>query len=174
MRKEGVNPDAVISIVRVYSGNLEDAPTLTHFFFPHWWVVFRDSDGNWWSAERVGPPLLQRVDSRHDGKFWRKNLSRTTCQQRQGGGVGITTMMKTFGSSRRTMKDLVEWLDGESSIEYDPVVKNSQDFGDDLCKFLTGIGVLHISTKSTIVGALTCIPLAPLWKIGNFLRGAFN
>jgi hypothetical protein len=173
MTTEGINPNATIGRVRVYAGNLDGVPTITHFYFAHWWVVFVDSDGHWWSAENVGAPLLQRVDDRHDGKYFRKDVGKTQVKPRAT-GIEITTKMNTLGKKRRTMRELVDWLDGRSCHRYDVAFDNCQDFGADLCEFLTGIGVLHTSTKTTTIGMMACVPLAPLWKIGNLIRGALN
>jgi hypothetical protein len=45
----------------------------THFVFGHWWVIMRASEGNYWTAENVGAPLLQRADRFSDRALGRES-----------------------------------------------------------------------------------------------------
>jgi hypothetical protein len=170
---EGINPDAVIQKVRVYSGDLEGVPQLTHFFFAHWWLKLGDSEGHWWAAENVGTPLLQRTWSRYGAKYWRKDVA-TTQFARRSISVAITRKMKTDGRNRRRMRELLGWLLERSALDYHAAEQNCQHFGSDLCHFLTGIGVLHTDTANPVTGAVACIPLSPFWWALNVARGALN
>jgi hypothetical protein len=170
IQDEDINPDAIIREIGVYASNLEDAPG-THFVVAHWWVVFRDNDWNWWSAEHVGGVLLQRVDSKKDGKDYRKDIERTRYESR---GTFITTKLETAAANHRTMKELIDWVGWRSRASYDWLESNCQNFADNLAEYLSGIGVLHTPTSWGAAALAVAVPLAPFWKIGNVVRGLFN
>jgi hypothetical protein len=63
------------------------------------------------------------------------------------------------------MKDLSDWLQQRSSVKHRVVFSNCQDFGDDLCTFLMGIGVLHTNATLGFVDVVGAVALARPSKI---------
>jgi hypothetical protein len=168
LKREGINRTARVREVLIYSGNLENFPALTHFVIAHWWVLFQDSDGNWWSAENAGLVLLQRIDHEMDTAGWRKGIWSTKCTQRPG--IMHTIPMRTSGNMDKSMEEVVEWMFRRSMVPYRPLTSNCQKFANDLMVYLSGIRVTRTPLLLAFVGPL----LAPLWKISNTVRGSAN
>jgi hypothetical protein len=167
LEHEGINREARIREVQVYSGNTQTDLTLTHFVVAHWWVVFQDDDGHWWSAENVGSLLLQRLDSQRDGKCRRKAIWQTQVLERPG---FVTIPLKTRGAQSRKMEELIEWMLQQSKIHYDLITNNCQRFGSELTKYLAGISVAHTPALIAPIGPV----FVPMWKSVNYVRGFVN
>jgi hypothetical protein len=159
--------DATVRDIWVYSSNLDKDYCPTHFIITHWWVIVRDDEGNYWSIENVGAPLVQRVDDLEDGQHHRKGCEETDTAER---GTIISEMFHTKSLFSRTMTDVIEWCIARRDQKYDFAFNNCQKFASALTKYLSGMAVLRTPTLLAPAAPV----LAPFWKIINGLRGTFG
>jgi hypothetical protein len=110
----------------------------------------------------IGTPLLQRLTSLEDGKYWRKDIGKKTVERR---GFMITTSLRTAASKSGTMGAVIDELDDQKDRSYNLFTHNCQDFANDLAEYLSGIGVLHTSTSwGGIFTPIIGLPFAPVWN----------
>jgi hypothetical protein len=137
---ESINRSAVIQYLWVFSGNLaKSTMTPKPGVIGHWWVVFRDSDWNYWTAENVGALVLAKVKTLSDGMSKRKNINESEAIERVQ--MGLKTLVANDAHESRTMWELIDWLETRKILGYNVLVNNCQDFAKDLCQFLSGISV---------------------------------
>jgi hypothetical protein len=139
--RERIPQRAVVKELWVFAGRLNhlaNAP-VCHQALSHWWVVFRDSDDYYWSAENVRLLLIQRLGDWED-RFKIKPLWATECQDRPGKAIsrGIWQVLTTAATHKKTVRDVVDWMKSQSKREYDLLENNCQDFASALSKFLSG------------------------------------
>jgi hypothetical protein len=107
-------------------------------------VVLPNSDGQWWSAESVGVPLLPGLRE-HIVVTWRQDAWCTDMKER--GGI-YTRLMNTIVANHRTMRSVVEWMLARSTEHYHLAKTNCQNFASALTNHLTGIGVARTMPSS--------------------------
>jgi hypothetical protein len=142
MQREGINPAAVIQRLWVLGGQLDDQDGQpVNELVRHHWVVFRDSDGLYWSAENAVLILLQRLGTWSHREL-RKAFWDTKCRRRSGIETpgGIVQLFATDAARRRTMGEVVNWMKDQSQRGYHPTFNNCQHFAHDLSQFLSEKG----------------------------------